>query len=94
MRIGTSKMARQDAVSSSLAFNQQRQLAGNWLASGSASRSINDLSYFFCEAEWCERFLDESVGVLSHSMQQHSVVSVTAHEQNSQLGAMLMHGIE
>ena len=34
MRIGTSKMARQDAISSSLAFNQQRQAAGKRLASG------------------------------------------------------------
>lgn len=28
MRIGTSKMARQDAVSYALAFNQQWQVAG------------------------------------------------------------------
>ena len=32
MRIGTSKMARQDAVSSSLAFNQQWQVTGKWLS--------------------------------------------------------------
>jgi hypothetical protein len=61
---------------------------------GSASRSINDLSYFSSEAQWRERFLDESVGRLNPSIQQYSIVSITAHEQNSQPGAMLTHCIE